>query len=66
MFPNIRAELARKGMTIGDLAGKLNLCQRSVSQKLRGQRQWRLSEIVAMAKEFSCSCDYLAMREVTS
>ena len=46
----IRAELARRGMRQRGLAALLGLSQPSVSARLSGAAEWRVSEIQAVAR----------------
>lgn len=64
LYPNIRAEMGRKNLTIKQLAKLMNLSANSVSLKLNGKREFTLSEIEFMADLFGCSLDYLAGHEV--
>lgn len=45
----IRAELARRGFTQGDLAAAIGLHQVTVSQRMVGRRQWALDELQRVA-----------------
>ena len=44
-FPNLVAEMARKGDTQEVLAKLLNLTQASISRKLKGETGWSLKEV---------------------
>jgi predicted transcriptional regulator len=50
-FPNLVAEMARKGDTQEVLAKLLNLTQASISRKLKGETGWSLKEVEII-------CDY--------
>lgn len=41
---NVRAEMARYGLTGGDVAKALNLTRNTVSRKLQGKREWTVLE----------------------
>lgn len=60
---NIRAELARNGMSMKDLSNNLGISQNSLRYKLNGNREFTLTEVSKMADIFSCSLDYLANHE---
>ncbi|NMO00865.1 hypothetical protein HH308_06515 [Gordonia sp. TBRC 11910] len=47
---NIRAELARRKMTQGDLASGLRTTQQAVARRLNGQTPWTVAELVRVAR----------------
>jgi transcriptional regulator with XRE-family HTH domain len=47
---NIRAEMARNGLTQRDLAALLGLSQPTVSARLRGRTDFTVSEVRAIAR----------------
>lgn len=59
MYPNIKAEMARRSMTIVDLAKELGLSENTMCRKLNGGTDFWLSEVMAMRRVFNCSLDYL-------
>lgn len=59
MFPNISAEIARNNMTHEKLATNLNISRRTLSNWLNGHSEIPASSIVAMARIFNCTTDYL-------
>lgn len=60
MFRNLKAELARAGMTTNDYAKELNISQKSVTNKYNGEREFKLNEMIVTKKLFpDCSLDYL-------
>ncbi len=59
---NIKAEMARADMTIGDMAKALGLSRNGFSFKLNGKREYTLAELNKMADLFGVSVDYLAGR----
>ena len=63
MFKNIRAEMARNGKTIKEMAKFLSLSDNGFSFKLNGKNQFTLAEMEKMADYFDCSIDYLAGRK---
>lgn len=46
----LRAALALKGMTAGDLAEKIGLSRQSMSYKMNNLREFRVKEIAAIAE----------------
>ena len=48
MFPNLRAEMARKNVTVDMLASKLKRTKGTVSQKLNGKSPINLDEAEAI------------------
>ena len=46
---NIRAELARRGRTQGDLAEALGMHPMTISKRMTGQADWWIGEIPAAA-----------------
>lgn len=46
MYPNLRAEIARKGMTQIELAEMLGLSEGTLSQKMNGRYDFTLSEAI--------------------
>ena len=56
---NVRAEMARRKMNQTDVAAILGLSQVSVSARLRGTTEWRVSELRALAQHFGVSVSTL-------
>lgn len=48
MYPNIKAELARKDMTIGDLAVATGMNYQSLWAKLKGNYQFSVTDAIAI------------------
>ncbi len=46
----LKAVLALRGMTAGDLAEKIGLSRQSISYKINNQREFRVKEIAAIAE----------------
>ena len=44
MYPNLRAEVARKGMTMKELAKKIGIGESTMMQKLSGKYAFTLDE----------------------
>lgn len=51
MYPNLRAELARKGATLTKVAEYLGINISTLSQKYNGKSEWSFREVIAI-KEF--------------
>ena len=52
MFPNLKAEMARKNVTISDLARAIHRTDRSVRGKVSGKGDFSWSEINAIRDQF--------------
>jgi transcriptional regulator with XRE-family HTH domain len=50
---NVRAEMARYGLTGGDVAKALNLTPTTVSRKLQGKREWTVLEALSLVELFN-------------
>ncbi len=60
MFPNLNAELARRGMKKKDFAKMLGISERTAANKLSGKSEFTLSEIRKISGVFpGMSMDYL-------
>ena len=60
MFPNLNAELARYGLTESDVATWISCTPKTVKNKLNGQTEFTLSEILAISSHFhELSISYL-------
>lgn len=51
MYPNVRAELARKGATLTKLAEYLGINLSTLSLKFNGKSEWSFAEVLKV-KEF--------------
>lgn len=64
MFPNLNAELARKGMTIKSLSENTGIKYDSLKNKMSGETEFKRSEMIVIKKEFpDCTMDYLFKTE---
>lgn len=63
---NIRAELARRGKSQGDLAELLGITRQGVSQRLLGRVDWRISELQAIAAMLGTTVGQLVDGGVTA
>lgn len=50
MYPNIKAEMARKNMSIVDLSNETGIRYQTLSEKLRGNYQITVGEAVLIKK----------------
>ena len=60
-FKNLRAEMARENVTIGDIAEFLGVRFATVSDKMNGRSPFKFSEATKIRKKFfpKCSLEYL-------
>ncbi len=58
-YPNIAAESSRADMSMNDLAMKLGVSRKTVTNWQSGKTEIPASAIVAMAKMWNVSSDYL-------
>lgn len=54
MYPNVRAEIARKNITIGKLAGELDIGLSTLSLKLKGEYPITLNEAKKIKAVLGC------------
>lgn len=59
IYPNIRTEMERSGLTVNQLAARLGLPLNTFAYKLHGKHEFTLHEIECLADLFDCSLDYL-------
>lgn len=61
MYKNLRAEMARNKLTVGDLAKALNVRRATVSDKINGKRRFYYEECLKIKKTFfpNLSIEYL-------
>lgn len=50
LFPNLDEQMRLKGVSITELADLLQLSRSTIYQRLNGQSDWRLVEIVAICQ----------------
>lgn len=60
MLTNLKAEMILKGKTSEDMAEILGMSPRCFDQKLNGQREFSLLEVLRLAEYFGTSVDYIA------
>jgi transcriptional regulator with XRE-family HTH domain len=61
MFPNIKAEIARHNLTMGELANSLNVTRKTIGKWLR-DGCIPACALIKMAELFDVSIDYLLGR----
>ncbi len=60
MFKNLRYEIAKKGISIRELAERIGVSNSGLKNKLRGTYEFTRKEMVNIQKEFpECSTAYL-------
>ena len=59
MFPNIKAEQARHNLSNQNLASKLGVSDRTITNWMNGKTEIPASKLLAMSRIFSCTIDYL-------
>lgn len=50
LFPNLRAAMARRGVSIKNLADAIGLSEEMVQLKIRGVREWTLKEALEICR----------------
>lgn len=65
MFPNLRAEMARCGVTVADISKVAHKTDRSIRDKIGGRGDFTLTEIYAIRDAFftGMSLEYLFERD---
>lgn len=63
LYPNIATERARNGMTVGDLADKLEVTRKTI-YNWQNAGHIPSDKLEQMADLFNCSVDYLLGRTV--
>ena len=59
IFPELRSRLALKRYTTKDLANLLNLGEVAIKRRLRGEKDFELSEMKTLSTELNTSMDSL-------
>lgn len=54
MFANLKAEAARGGWTMNELARAAGMAPSSLYQKMNGTREFRLNEMVTLREVLGC------------
>lgn len=55
MYPNIKAEIARKGITYAELSAQMDLAQSTLSAKLNGKSKFTIEEALKLRDIFDVS-----------
>lgn len=63
VFPNLAAEMARKGHTQSDVAAMLGLKQAAVSMRMAGKKEWGIGEINTLCSKYGKPYEYLFAME---
>ena len=64
MFPNLRAEMARRKMTAKQLSEAVGFTYESLKNKLSGATEFKLGEMLAIQRIFhGCTLEYLFEKE---
>lgn len=58
-YPNLKAELARNGITFQELAARVGVTGTTMSLWMKGMRYPRLNVAQQIARELKCTVDYL-------
>lgn len=66
MNGNLRAEMARRGIRQTDLAEVLGMSQASLSNRLAGKAEWKLSELQVIAQHMGIPLTRLLEDEAVS
>lgn len=64
MYPNIRKELAERKMTLKNLENILNLDRSNIGLRIRGKKEWKITEIEALCNYFDKDYNELFKKEV--
>ncbi len=59
MFPNLRAELVRRGMNTKDFAEELGFAYPTLTRKMSGQSDFSYSEIIKIIEYLELTFEYL-------
>ena len=64
MFPNLRAEMARRNITGKQLCDEVGFSYETYKAKMRGTYEFKLNEMLAIKNLFTgCTIDYLFEQE---
>ena len=62
-YPNLRAEMARAGVSVADIAERVGVGKSTVYSWMNGSSDFTVSDAFNVAGMFDCSVDYLFARE---
>ena len=54
MYPNLKAEMARRGVTLTDLATATGRTVSTISQKALGKKEWLFWETIKIKERIGC------------
>ena len=63
IYPNLRAEKARRGDTLETLANILGVSPPSVARRLSGEIEWTKNEIDTLCKRYDVPYEILFIKE---
>ena len=60
-YPNLKAEIARCGFTMKEIANSLGPSERATKERLNGKVEFRMNDVIAISSMFkpNLSIDYL-------
>ena len=59
LYPNLRAEMGRRGLNMRTLGLVLGVTKATISRKLTGKGKWSLKDVDRLCKYFDCTYEYL-------
>ena len=62
-YPNIRKEMADRGETLKDLESILNLDKSNIGLRIRGKKEWTITEIEKLCNYFNKNYNELFKKE---
>lgn len=62
-YPNLAAEIARRGVTVNQMAKAIGCKPRSMSQRLNGDVRLTLDEAMELRERFFADCEPLMLFE---
>lgn len=68
MFPNLKAEMARRNIKVKDLASSIGVAPKTVYNRLSGRTEFTLSEMLTIKRHYfpDLTLDYLFNKDVTA
>lgn len=63
MYPNLKAEMVRKGLSLKDLAKQTNIRYETFCKKCRGGAEFTIPEIYKIIEIFGMTFEYLFKRD---
>lgn len=68
MFPNLKAEMARRNIKVTDLASSIGVTPKTVYNRLSGRTEFTLSEMLTIKRRYfpDLTLDYLFNKDVTA